>query len=171
MVISTNTINLQDQLLHKDIPALQQLLPFELRATVLKGKRNYLCTRLFQQMRHGGPASADEMVLYARILNWLPTTESGDVSEIAMRTPGERLAWDRLSADNDGCRADICREEKCPLHMARRRAEQAHLVIANHSLVLADVATGNRVLPLWRPDCGRGAPPGGGGYRWAELPC
>ena len=147
VVISTNTINLQDQLLHKDIPALQQLLPFELRATVLKGKRNYLCTRLFQQMRHGGPASADEMVLYARILNWLPTTESGDVSEIAMRTPGERLAWDRLSADNDGCRADICREEKCPLHMARRRAEQAHLVIANHSLVLADVATGNRVLP------------------------
>ena len=147
VVVSTNTINLQDQLLQKDLPQLQPLLPFELRATVLKGKSNYLCTRLFQQMRHSGPANADEMALYARILIWLPQTERGDVAEITLRTAGERLAWSRLSADNDGCRMDTCREERCPLHVARRRAEQAHVLVVNHSLLLADVAAGNRVLP------------------------
>jgi len=147
VVVSTNTINLQDQLIHKDLPQLQRLLPFKLRATVLKGKRNYLCTRLFQQMRHHGPANADEMTLYARILIWLPHSERGDVAEINLRTPGERLAWSRLSADNDGCSSETCREERCPLHVARRLAEQAHILVVNHSLLLADVAAGNRVLP------------------------
>ncbi|MDT8306225.1 MAG: helicase C-terminal domain-containing protein [Anaerolineae bacterium] len=147
VVVSTNTINLQDQLIAKDLPQLQQLLPFELRATILKGKRNYICTRLFRQMRHMGPGNADEMTLYARLLLWLPQTQSGDMAEIALRTPGERLAWQRLSAENDGCRPDHCLEERCPLHMARRRAEQAHILIVNHSLLLADVAAGNRVLP------------------------
>ncbi len=150
VVISTNTINLQDQLMLKDIPELQRLLPFELRATILKGKRNYLCTRLFQQMRHNGPSNADEMILYARILNWLPGSERGDISEISLRTSGERLAWSRLSADNDACNPEHCAQEKCPLHVARRRAEQAHIIVANHSLVLADVATGNRVLPPYQ---------------------
>lgn len=147
VVVSTNTINLQDQLVNKDLPQLKKLLPFDVRATVLKGKRNYLCTRLFQQMRHSGPSSADEMALYARILLWLPRTQSCDVNEISLRTPGEQLAWGRLSADNDTCRMDTCREERCPLHIARRRAEQAHLLVVNHSLLLADVASGNRVLP------------------------
>jgi ATP-dependent DNA helicase DinG len=147
VVVSTNTINLQDQLIAKDLPQLQQLLPFELRATILKGKRNYLCTRLFRQMRHMGPGSADEMALYARLLLWLPQTATGDTAEIALRTPGERMAWQRLSAENDGCRPEHCQEERCPLYMARRRAEQAHILIVNHSLLLADVAAGNRVLP------------------------
>lgn len=150
VVVSTNTINLQDQLVNKDLPQLQKLLPFDVRATVLKGKRNYLCTRLFQQMRHSGPSNADEMALYARILLWLPETQSGDVNEISLRSQGEQMAWARLSADNDACRMDTCREERCPLHVARRRAEQAHLLVVNHSLLLADVAAGNRVLPPYR---------------------
>ncbi len=57
VVISTNTINLQDQLIHKDIPELQKSLPFELRAAVRKGRSNYVCTRLFQQLRRSGPAA------------------------------------------------------------------------------------------------------------------
>lgn len=150
VVVSTNTINLQDQLVEKDLPQLRKLLPFEVRATVLKGKRNYLCTRLYQQMRHSGPSNADEMALYARLLLWLPQTSSGDVNEISLRTAGEQMAWSRLSADNDGCRMDTCREERCPLHVARRKAEQAHLLVVNHSLLLADVASGNRVLPPYR---------------------
>ncbi|MCA9923051.1 MAG: DEAD/DEAH box helicase family protein, partial [Anaerolineales bacterium] len=147
VVISTNTINLQDQLINKDIPELQRLLPFELRAAVRKGRSNYLCTRLFQQMRHSGPGSADEMVLYARILQWLPTTENGDVAELTLRTPGERIAWSRLNGENATCTSDQCAAENCPLHIAKRRAELAHLVVVNHSLLLADVARNNLVLP------------------------
>ena len=147
VVVSTNTINLQDQLLDKDLPELQRILPFEIRAAVLKGKRNYICTRLFQQLRHSGPANLDEMVLYARILVWLPQSKSGDVSEISLRTPGERLSWTRLNAENDACTADRCAIEGCPLQIARRRAEQAHILVVNHALLLADIASENRVLP------------------------
>jgi DNA polymerase-3 subunit epsilon/ATP-dependent DNA helicase DinG len=147
VVVSTNTINLQDQLIGKDLPELQRILPFEVRATVLKGKRNYLCTRLFQEMRHKGPANGDEMALYARLRLWLPISQTGDVAELSLRTPGERLAWDRLNADNDACTPDKCAAENCPLHVARRRAELAHILVVNHALLLADVASENRVLP------------------------
>jgi ATP-dependent DNA helicase DinG len=147
VVISTNTINLQDQLIHKDLPELQRLLPFEVNAAVLKGKSNYLCTRLYQQMRHSGPGSGDEMTVYARLLIWLPQSKTGDLAEITLRTPGERLVWARLSAENDGCSFEKCAEENCPLHLARRRAEQAHILVVNHALLLADVASDNRVLP------------------------
>ncbi len=139
VLVATATINLQDQLVNKDIPALQQLLPFELRAAVLKGKRNYLCTRLFQQLRHSGPRDADEMTLFARIVAWLPFSASGDVAEMSLRGGRERLIWGRLSAENDVCSRDTCAQENCPLHIARRRAEQAHIVVVNHALLLADV--------------------------------
>lgn len=150
VVVSTATINLQDQLIHKDIPALTRLLPFEIRATVLKGKRNYLCTRLFQEMRHRGPANADEIALFARILVWLPTSKTGDANEISLRTNGERLAWDRLSAENEGCKRDVCAEAQCPMHIARRQAELSHILIVNHALLLADVSVENRLLPPFK---------------------
>ncbi len=146
VVISTNTINLQDQLIHKDIPELQRALPFDLRAAVRKGRSNYLCTRLFQQMRHSGPNNEDEMVVFARILLWLPRTQTGDVAELPLRGPGERLAWSRLNADS-ACTHEQCVNEQCPLYVARRRAELAHLIIVNHSLLLADVAADNMILP------------------------
>ncbi len=147
VVISTNTINLQDQLIHKDIPELQRCLPFELRAAVRKGRSNYVCTRLFQQLRRRGPSSVDEMIVYARILLWLPHTETGDVAELPLRSTGERLAWSRLNGENAVCTPDQCAAERCPLYMARQRAEQAQLLIVNHSLLLADVSLENMVLP------------------------
>ena len=147
VVISTNTINLQDQLIHKDIPELQKCLPFEVRTAVRKGRSNYVCTRLFQQLRRRGPSSADEMIVYARILLWLPHTETGDVAELPLRSPGERMAWSRLNGDNGVCTPDQCAAERCPLYMARQRAEQAHMVIVNHALLLADVSLENMVLP------------------------
>jgi DNA polymerase-3 subunit epsilon/ATP-dependent DNA helicase DinG len=101
-------------------------------------------------MRHSGPGSADEMALYGRILSWLPQSTSGDVNELSLRTQGERIAWSRLSADNEGCTSDKCALEDCPLHIARRRAELAHILVVNHALLLADVAADNRVLPEYK---------------------
>ena len=147
VVISTNTINLQDQLIHKDLPELQKTLPFDLRTAVRKGRSNYLCTRLFKQMRHNGPSNADDMVMFARILLWLPHTDSGDVAELVMRTPGERMAWGRMNCENAVCTNDTCAQERCPRYIASMRAEQAHIVIVNHSLLLADVSSGNHILP------------------------
>ncbi len=150
VVISTNTINLQDQLVQKDIPALQHILPFELRASVRKGRSNYVCTRLFQQMRHSGPTNSDEMVMFARILLWLPKTESGDMAELSLRSPGERQAWAKLNAENATCTSDLCAQENCPLHIAKRKAEQAHIVIVNHALLLSDVANEGHILPEFK---------------------
>lgn len=150
VVISTNTINLQDQLVNKDIPDMQKALPFTLRAAVRKGRSNYLCTRLFQQLRHNGPRDADEMVMLARILLWLPHTQTGDVAELVVRTPGERLVWQRLNGDNAVCTMEHCAAANCPLHLARRRAELAHIVIVNHALLLSDVANGGHILPEFK---------------------
>ena len=148
VIVSTATINLQDQLINKDIPTLQTILPFELRATVLKGKRNFLCTRLFKQLRHAGPKDATEMTLFARILIWLPDSLTGDVAQISLRTPTERYAWGRLNAENDVCSRETCAEERCPLHLARRKAQQAHIIVANHALLLADIKAS--VLPDYK---------------------
>ncbi|MCK5923901.1 MAG: hypothetical protein KAG66_23400, partial [Methylococcales bacterium] len=52
-----------------------------------------------------------------------------------------------MAADNDGCTRDVCRAERCPLHFARQRAEKAHILVVNHSLLLADIASGSLVLP------------------------
>ncbi len=147
VVISTNTINLQDQLIHKDVPELQKTLPFEIRASVRKGRSNYICTRLFQKMRHDGPSSADEMTLFARLLLWLPHTKTGDVAEVALRTPGERQAWARINGENATCTNNTCAQEGCPRHYAMRRAEQAHIVIVNHALLLSDAANNGHILP------------------------
>ncbi|MCK5923902.1 MAG: hypothetical protein KAG66_23405, partial [Methylococcales bacterium] len=93
VVVSTNTINLQDQLISKDIPQLQKMLPFPVRAAILKGKRNYLCTRLFEQRRRRGPSSADEMTLFARILCWLPHSKTVARAEITLRRTSEQQVW------------------------------------------------------------------------------
>ncbi|PID86891.1 MAG: DNA polymerase III subunit epsilon [Chloroflexi bacterium] len=150
VVVSTNTINLQDQLIHKDLPELQKALPFTLQTAVRKGRSNYLCTRLFKQLRHNGPSNADDMIMFARVLLWLPTTNTGDVSELVVRTPGERLAWGRMNGENTVCTNETCTQERCPRYIAQRRAEQAHIVIVNHSLLLANISSGNHILPHFK---------------------
>lgn len=150
VVISTNTINLQDQLLRKDIPDLSQVLARQFRATALKGRANYLCPRQLGAMRSVGPRSAEEMRVLAKILVWLHSGGSGDRGEINLIGAGEAIAWSRLSADNEGCGGETCVLEAggaCPYFRARRRAESAHVIVVNHALLLADIATGNRVIP------------------------
>ncbi len=150
VVISTNTINLQDQLINKDIPDLQEALDLDLRAIVLKGRNNYLCPRRLEAMRRRGPESPEEMRVLAKIFVWLQGSTTGDRGEINLNGPIEREVWSRLSAADDGCTAETCMKRTggaCPFYRARVGAQSAHLIIVNHALLLADVATGNRVLP------------------------
>jgi ATP-dependent DNA helicase DinG len=150
VVISTNTINLQDQLIAKDIPDLNRALGGRYRAAVLKGRSNYLCPHRLDAMRRLGPRSQEEMRTLAKILVWLEEGGTGDRSEISLPGPADAAAWSRLSAENDDCTPDRCASfsrGQCPYYLARQAAENAHVVIVNHALLLADVATGNRVLP------------------------
>ena len=150
VVISTNTINLQDQLIHKDIPDLSQALGFELGAAVLKGRANYLCPRRFESLRRRGPSDVDEMRVLAKVLVWLQETKTGDRGEINLNGPAEREVWMRICAEDEGCNLENCMRRtggNCPFNQARQAAQAAHLLVVNHALLLADVASGNRVLP------------------------
>jgi ATP-dependent DNA helicase DinG len=150
VVISTNTINLQDQLVNKDIPDLCQALDIDLRATVLKGRSNYLCPRRLDSLRRHGPETPDEMRVLGKVLTWLHVGGSGDRAEINLNGPGERQVWMRISAEDDACTGENCLKHTggaCPFYRARQSAQSAHILIVNHALLLADVATGNRVLP------------------------
>jgi len=149
VVISTNTINLQEQLASKDIPQLAEAL-YEFRWQVLKGRSHYLCRRQYETLRRRGATVPDEARVFAKVLLWLPNTLDGDGDDLFLPTAGERRVWRDLSAATETCDPDRCpyyQSNACFFYNARARAEAAHLVIVNHALLLADVATGNRVLP------------------------
>ncbi len=148
VVVSTNTINLQDQLSQKDIPAIQHVLPLDFKFTVLKGRSNYLCLRRFDALRRQDSHTPDEIRVLAKILAWLPSTTTGDMAELTF-TPQELKVWARLASDPEHCTTERCanRPDKCFFFRARERADSAHLVIVNHALLLSDMALENRVLP------------------------
>ncbi|MEZ4554355.1 MAG: exonuclease domain-containing protein [Dehalococcoidia bacterium] len=160
VVVSTHTLNLQEQLAQHDLPAAAALVeahegvaPGSLRATVLKGRANYLCLERWAELRATPqPRNQTEARLHARIAVWLPTTETGELGEIAVAAT-ERSAWNALSADSNDCLARRCayvRDGSCFLLRARARAAAAHVVIVNHALLLTNAATGDQVLPPFR---------------------
>ncbi len=152
VVISTNTINLQDQLINKDIPDLQQALNLPVRAAVLKGRSNYLCPRRLEVVRRRKPESVPEARVLAKVLVWMQESRTGDRSEINLNGNIERMVWSRLSAEDEGCRLEVCLKRtggRCPFYRAKVAADHAHLLIVNHALLLADTVTGNRVLPAY----------------------
>ena len=152
VLVSTNTIALQDQLINKDLPDLIEALDINLRAAVLKGRSNYLCPRKLNALRKRGPENTDELRILAKILVWLQQGGSGDRAEINLNGPIERMIWSRLSAEDEGCKLENCLRTmggRCPFYKARVAAESAHILIVNHALLLADAATDNRVLPAY----------------------
>jgi DNA polymerase-3 subunit epsilon/ATP-dependent DNA helicase DinG len=150
VVVSTNTINLQDQLINKDIPDLQKALKIPVRAAVLKGRSNYLCPRRLAAVRRRKPENVTEMRVLGKVLVWLLESQTGDRSEINLNGSVERMVWSRFSAEDEGCRLEVCLKRtggRCPFYRAKLAAENAHILVVNHALLLADTATDNRVLP------------------------
>ena len=150
VVVSTNTINLQDQIVRQDIPIVQRLLaPAELRAAQLKGRRNYLCLLRWSNLRRSPSLTTEEAKLLVRLLLWLPHTDTGDRAELRL-SAGEDAVWGRISAQHEACLATPCafvKDGSCFLLRARRRAEAAHLLVVNHALTLSDLAVGGGVIP------------------------
>ncbi len=153
VVVSTATIALQDQLYRKDLPDVHTALveagfTNELHVAVMKGRQNYLCLK--QWFAHQNDAIEDEAdaSLRAKILLWLPQTESGDRAELRLTTEEERH-WRKYASERGRCTPGRCpyaASNQCFFHRARHNAMHAHIVIANHSLVLSNAAEG-RVLP------------------------
>ena len=150
VVVSTNTINLQDQLIQRDLPNLCQALNLDFRYSVLKGRSNYLCPRRLENLRHFGPRTVDEMRVLAKVMVWQMTNQSGDRNELNLTGPVEREVWLRMSAEDDACTTETCMKRTggaCPFHRAKTASQSAHVLVVNHALLLSDIATGSKVLP------------------------
>jgi len=152
VVISTNTKNLQDQLVQKDIPTVEAALGEDLVVAVLKGRANYLCPHRFSMMLERKGHSAAEVRVLAKVLVWLHQGASGDRAEINLRGREENFVWTRISADAPSCTARACEmytQSTCPFRRARNLAEHAHLIVVNHALLLSDIS-GGEVLPEYQ---------------------
>ncbi len=150
VVVSTATINLQDQLYKKDLPLLQRLLPYSFRVALMKGRGNYLCPRRFEVLRHRDNLDANAINFLARLMVWLPRTEAGDVGEQSLSYAGDQFAlWRQVASDSSICLPRHCAAEgdRCFFRWARQAAASSDLLIVNHALLLADMNADNRVLP------------------------
>jgi len=139
VVVSTATISLQEQYIYKDIPTLQKALDFELKATMLKGRGNYLGLRRYEE--HLLEEEVD-----SKIIRWLNDTEYGDIGELDFSPPVE--TWLEINSDSDDCLRNKCKRfEECFYFKARKRADEADILVVNHSLLLADAASDGNILP------------------------
>jgi len=140
VVVSTNTINLQEQLIRKDIPFLQKHADIHFRAVLVKGRSNYLCLRKLKVNAADASLFKDETAHELdAIVAWSRQTEDGCRSDLSF-VPKEEV-WEELC-----CEADQCGRVKCPdyaccfFYKARREAAGADLLVVNHALLLADLA-------------------------------
>ena len=155
VVVATNTITLQEQLFSKDIPFMRSWLPFDFKASLLKGRSNYVSLRRWNRYlnapsrRADGSWFHDEVKFKLRMLVWLAQTRHGDRSEIKLNGFDE-LFWLRAASTADDCLAAHCenyKNQRCFYWNSRRGAQDADLIVTNHALLLADALNGGSVLP------------------------
>ncbi len=159
VVISTHTINLQEQLLHKDLPQIRELAGIDFRAALVKGRNNYLCLRRWEEkLRYAAEMMRDsetdnrynhrETVFCLKVLVWLTMTNSGERSELNI-SPDQSRYWHEINSEQEFCIGPACRwfARHCFVTRARQQAETADLLVVNHSLLLADIKVQNKLLP------------------------
>ncbi|MBN2644829.1 MAG: DEAD/DEAH box helicase [Desulfuromonadaceae bacterium] len=158
VVISTNTINLQEQLVSKDLPLLSKCLGEPFRAVLVKGRNNYLCHRRLQQAQHEPDLFQSSMAeQLADLRSWAEQSRHGSRDEL-IQAPSAEI-WNEICCEVDQCPRIRCPHySQCFFHKARRFASQADLLVVNHALLLSDLAvraqtanyTAAAVLPPYR---------------------
>jgi ATP-dependent DNA helicase DinG len=135
-IISTHTINLQEQLLHKDIPILKKVLPVEFDAALMKGRQNYLCPRRLERALQ----SANELFTgpekneLNRLAEWASTTRDGSLSDLSIEP--EPKVWAQVCSEAHLCTQKTCGPNpRCFYQQARKRILAADVIIMNHTLL------------------------------------
>ena len=141
VIVSTGTKTLQDQLYQKDLPLLRNALDLPVRTALLKGRTNYLCLYRAEgaqvDPRFDRPGTAEQL---QAIRQWAGVTANGDISELA-EVPNDAPIWSRATSTADNCLGQECPQfDDCFLMAARRRAQEAELLVVNHHLLMADMA-------------------------------
>jgi ATP-dependent DNA helicase DinG len=138
VVVSTGTINLQQQLIEKDIPVAQRIIGKPVKAVLLKGRQNYLCRRRFADALQEKDLFDDELGELAKISDWLDVTADGSKSDLAF-LPTESI-WSRICSESDACMGMRCGyHESCFVMRARKEAASALILVVNHHLLFADL--------------------------------
>ncbi|ANE47936.1 ATP-dependent DNA helicase DinG [Paenibacillus swuensis] len=151
IIVSTHTINLQEQLRERDLPLLEHIFPVDFRASVLKGRSHYLCLRKFEHKINGSDFESpkEDVITAAQMIVWLSETMHGDEEEIHFGNKGSDF-WHSVSSDADSCLNRSCPWfRRCFYHRARHEANIADVVITNHSLLFTDVKADHRILPSY----------------------
>lgn len=151
VMVSTHTINLQEQLRERDIPLLTRVVPFPFKAAVFKGRQHYLCLRKFEHKinRRDFSTPKEDIITAAQMIVWLTQTETGDDEELNL---GGRSGdfWETVSSDSDSCLGRACPWfRKCFYHRAKHEAGIADVVITNHSKLFTDVKANHQLLPSY----------------------
>ncbi len=141
VIVSTGTKNLQDQLFHRDLPLVRKSLAVPVAVALLKGRANYLCLhRMESALFEDHHLTREQREQLPRIREWSSATDSGDIAE--MPEVGEDASiWPLVTSTTENCLGTECpSHSKCHLVEARRRAQEADLVVINHHLLCADMA-------------------------------
>ncbi len=141
VIISTGTKNLQDQLFQRDLPLLSEALASPARIALLKGRANYLCPhRLDMAMLDPRGYSMEVAQQLRQVQHWSQSTRSGDVAELTSLPEGAAVL-PLVTSSGDNCLGTDCPAlSKCHLQEARKRAQEADVVVINHHLLCADFA-------------------------------
>lgn len=142
VLISTGTKTLQDQLFHRDLPSVSEALGMPARVALLKGRANYLCRHRLQLLTHAERGlfdSREQAHDLERICAWSGETRSGEIAELSA-VPESSPLWPQVTSTADNCLGQECPEySRCHVLEARRRAQEADVVVVNHHLLLADM--------------------------------
>lgn len=152
VIISTNTISLQEQLIGRDIPFLNSVLPVEFSAVLAKGRSNYISLRRM----NGAVAQAEstfsepeDLQQLKDVAAWSRDTTDGSRADLAFRP--SFAVWDEVASDHGNCLGRKCPTyDDCHYYKARRRVWNAHIVVVNHALFFSDLALrreGASILP------------------------
>jgi ATP-dependent DNA helicase DinG len=141
VIVSTGTKNLQEQLMEKDIPFLQSILPKPFSATYMKGRNNYLClNRLARAQSAPVLEGLDEVDYFDEVCHWSRQSEIGDRAELA-NLPESLSFWRHIDARSESCLGQKCPDfDPCFITRMRNRAQEADIVVVNHHLFFADLS-------------------------------
>ncbi len=141
-IVSTHTINLQEQLLYKDIPILKKILPVEFEAALMKGRQNYLCPRRLERARQQQNElfTGPEQNELERIAEWAVRTTDGTLSDLTFEPDAK--VWTQVCSEAHICTKKSCgQNDRCFYQRARRRLLAADLLVINHTLLFMLLAS------------------------------
>ncbi len=141
IVVSTNTINLQEQLIGKDIPLVHSSLTQKFKYSLVKGMGNYLCLLRAETVTDGilDLAEDEEIGILRSIVEWSKVTEDGSISDLNFSPPED--VWDKVAAESESCLRVRCPHySKCFFYKARRELASSQILVVNHHLLFSDLS-------------------------------